>query len=217
MAYNGVVYSGTLAAIDIAAAASLNVIGPMIAGIDASMFGPLGIGAIQKDLQAQITASLEASASLSIGILNPLDGFLKALNDILRLQAEILRALSTGSIPAASFAVTTQLSALAAFQASAAAQIGGINALLQALKSVKLPAVSFAGALATSLSAGGAFVLSFDGVSLSSAGASLSADFSAGLVHGMDTIAPTDTVYGVVILTKVPSTWTAIQAILLTS
>lgn len=216
MAYNGTVFAGTLASVNIAAAGALTVIGPLIAGIDSSLFGPLGIGVIQADLQAQINASLEASANIAIGFTNPLDGFLDALNALKLLEASILRALSTGIIPAVSVQVTTQLSALAAFQAAAGARLGGLNALLQGLKLVRTPAVTFAGLLNASLSAGGALVVSFDGITLSAAGASIAADFSLGLTYGMDTIAPGETVYGVVILTKLPSTWTALQAILLT-
>lgn len=216
MAYNGTVFAGTLASVNIAAAGALTVIGPLIAGIDSSLFGPLGIGVIQADLQAQINASLEASANIAIGFTNPLDGFLRALEALKLLEAAILRALSSGIIPAVSVQVTTQLSALAAFQAAAGARLGGLNALLQGLKLVRTPAVTFAGLLNASLSAGGAFVVSFDGITLSAAGASIAADFSLGLTYGMDTIAPGETVYGVVILTKLPSTWTALQAILLT-
>lgn len=216
MAYNGVVYAGALLDINYAAAGSLTVLGPLLSSVDQSLFGPLGIGALQSNLQAQLSSSLQASANISLNILNPLAGFQQALLSITQLQATILKALSSGSIPAASLQVTTQLATMAAFAASIDAQISGLKSLIQSLLGTKIPAVSFAGALASQLSAGGAFVLSFDGVALASAGSSVAADFAAGIAHGAASIGAGETVYGLVIVTKVPSTWASLQAILRT-
>ena len=219
MAYDGVVFAGSLLDINIAAAGSLTVLAPLLSGIDLSLFGPLGIGAIQANLQAQLNATLSASVSINLGLLNPLAGFESALASILQLEASILSALSLGAIPAISVEVTTQLSAMAAFAASLDLQIGGLLALIQALLNAKIPAVSFAGSLAASLSAGDAFLISFENVPMATVGANIAGSFSTTLTPpggAPPFILPTDPVYGIVIVTKLPSTWTAIQAILRT-
>lgn len=216
MGFNGVVYAGDLGGINVAAAASLTVIKPVLSSIDASLFGPLGLGALRDNLQAQLSASLQAQASLALGIANPLGGFEDALRAATQLQAQLAQALSMGSIPAVSLEVTTQLSVMSSFAAAAGAQIGNLQALLQQMLDSKIPAMSFAGSLFTSLQAGGAFLLSFDGVSLSSVGSSIASSFAGGISYGPSAIGPSDAVYGIVLLTKVPSTWTAIQAILRT-
>lgn len=214
MAYNGAVFAGTLVDINVAAAGSLTILNPLLAQIDFTLFGSLGLGALQANLQAQLSAALQASLDIGLGISNPYAGFAAALAGIAVLQATITLALS-GTIPAVSLDIGASLSAMAAFAATLGVQIGGIEALIQAGIAVKIPAVSFAGSLAAALSAGPIFVLSWDGIPLSQAGANINADFSTGLSLGPNNILPSDTVYGLLLVTKAPSAWAAIQATML--
>lgn len=214
MAYNGAVFAGTLIDINVAAAGSLAILNPLLAQIDFTLFGSLGLGALQANLSAQLSASLQASLSIGLGIGNPYAGFAAALAGIAVLQATIGLALS-GTIPAISLDIGVQLSAMAAFAATLGVQIGGLEALIQAGLAVKLPAVSFAGILAGALSAGPIFVMSWESIALGAAGASINADFSTGLSLGGNTILPGETVYGVLLVTKAPSAWAAIQATML--
>jgi hypothetical protein len=216
MAYNGVVFAGGLVDINTACAGSLLVLKPLLANVDQSLFGPLGIGALRDNLQLQMNAAISASAHISLNIVNPLAAFQQALISIKQLEANLIRALALGSIPSASIQATTQVSALAKVAASIGVQLGNLLALIQALLNSKIPAASFAGSLAEHLSAGDAFLLSFEDVPMNVVGGNISGSFSVPLSYGPAVILPGEHVYGLVILTKVPSTWTAIQAILRT-
>lgn len=214
MAYNGAVFAGTLVDINVAAAGSLTILNPLLAQIDFTLFGSLGLGALSANLSAQLSAALQASLDIGLGISNPYLGFAAALSGIAVLAATITLALS-GAIPAVSLEIGAQLSALAAFAATLGIQLGGIEALIQAGIAVKIPAMTFAGSLAAALSAGPIFVISWEGIPMSSAGAAINADFSTGLSLGPNTILPGETVYGVLLVTKAPSAWAGIQATLL--
>jgi hypothetical protein len=214
MAYNGAVFAGTLIDINVAAAGSLTILNPLLAQIDFTLFGSLGLGSLQANLSAQLSAALQASLDLGLGISNPFVGFAAALAGIAVLQATITLALS-GAIPAISLEIGVQLSALASFAALLGVQIGGLEALIQAGIAVKLPAVTFAGALAGALSAGPIFVISWENIPMSVAGSAINADFSTGLTLGPNTILPGEAVYGVLLVTKAPSAWAGIQATML--
>lgn len=214
MAYNGAVFAGTLIDINVAAAGSLTVLNPLLAQIDFTLFGSLGLGALQANLSAQLSAALQASLDIGLGISNPYAGFAAALAGIAVLQATITLALS-GAIPAVSLEIGGQLSALAAFAATLGVQIGGIEALIQAGLAVKIPAVTFAGQLAAALSAGPIFVISWENTPMASVGASINADFSTGLSLGPNMILPGENVYGVLLVTKAPAAWAAIQGTML--
>lgn len=216
MAYNGTVFAGTLLNINVAAKAALVLLNPLLAQIDFTLFGSLGLGALQADLSAQLSASLQATLDIGIGISNPLLGFQAALAGIAVLEAQIALALS-GAIPSISIQAGAQLSALASFSALLAVQIGGLEVMIQAALALKIPAAQFAAALQAALSAGPLFVLSFEDTPLSSVGTSLSGDFSAGLDNGGNHIGPSDHVYGIVIVTKAVSAWGALQATMRTA
>ena len=220
MAYNGVVFAGGLGEINIAVSGALAVLNPLLAGVDLSLFGSLGLVSIKENFQLQLNAALSASVSINLGLVNPLLAYQQLLDDIARLYADILRVLSQGFIPAVSVEITTQISAVLALAASLELQIGNLTLLIQALLALKIPAFSVAGSLAAHLSAGSAIVISFDQnttpLTLAGAGSAIAAQFASGLSSGPATILPTEPVYGVVIVTKLPSTWAALQAILVT-
>ena len=215
MAYNGAVFAGSLADINEAAAAALAITGTLVAQVDFTLFGSLGLGALQANLSAQLSAALTASLNIGLGISNPYAGFAAALAGIAVLQATITLALS-GTIPAVSLDIGVQLSALAAFAATLGVQIGGLEALIQAGLAAKLPAVSFNGSLAAALAVSPIFVISWENIPMFQAGANINADFGTGLSLGGNFILPGENVYGVLIVTKSPSAWVGIQATLRT-
>lgn len=212
MSYQGVIFAGPVGGVNAAASASLNILGPLLAQIDFSLFGSLGIGTLKANLQAQLSASLKASLDLGIGISNPFAGFQAALGGIAALQAQISLALS-GAIPAVSIEANAQLSALASFSGLLAVQIGGLEALIQASLAVKIPAVEFMAGL--NLSAGPIMAVAWTDTPLNVVGAALNNDFSTGLSFGPSSIAPGDSTYGILLLTKSPSAFLSLQATLL--
>jgi hypothetical protein len=219
MGYNGAVFAGTLGGINVAATQSLNVLMPVLSSVDTSLFSPFGLGSLADNLKQQLASALAGSVSLTKGLANPIDGYMKALAGITALAAQIqaaLAALSSGLVPLStpSIETTNQLKTLSAFASSTAAQLGGLDALMQALKAAKLPAVSFAGSLSLMLTSPGAALVTFEDMTLAAAGAAIAGNFSTGLSWGPTTILPADKVWGVIILTSIPSTWTAIRSTL---
>jgi len=217
MAYTGVVFAGTLFDINVGASAAIGFLNPLLANIDFAIFGTLGIGSLQADLQAQLSVALKASLDIGIGISNPFEGFTMALAGIAALQAQISLALS-GSIPTFSIEVGAQLSVLSSFSALLSLQIGGLEAIIQAALAVKIPAMSFVAQLTASLSAGPLYVISFDNTPLAAVGASIAHDFGLGLFKPPTApINSWEPVSGIVIVTKDPTAWAALQATMRTA
>jgi hypothetical protein len=216
MADPHVVLAEDLLHINLAASGALAVLNPLLFQIDFSLFGSLGIGALQADLQVQLDAALQASFNLGIGISNPYIGFELALAGIAELQAQISLALS-GALPSISIDASFQISALLNFSALLSLQIGGLEILLQAALAVKIPAMKFAADLTANLNVGPIFLLAFNTEqgapqTLASVGASLNSQFSQGLTYNGNTINATDEVYGIVLMTASPSAWAGISA-----
>lgn len=205
-----VVFAGSLLKINVGAAGALLVLNPLLAQIDLTLFGSLGIGALTLDLQAQLNANISLMSGISLGISDPLEGFLA-------LQAALKVALS---LPSISVEANLQLSAMASFSAVLAAQIGGLEVAIQAALAVKIPAMRFAASLAAGLNVGPLFVLSFENQTLASVGSSLAAQFNNGLVYPAippysESIGFNEPVYGMVIVTKDISAWAGLSATML--
>jgi hypothetical protein len=216
MAYDGVVYAGTVGEINVAAAGAISVLNPLLTQIDISLFGSFGISSLQADLQAQISAAASAQLDIGLGLANPFAGFQIALAAIVQLQAQISLALS-GAIPAIGLDALAQISALVALQAQLSVRVGIFDAMIQGGIAVKLPAASFSAGLGLNLGLGPVMVLSFSDVALAAAGIGIGNDFTSGLVEGPVTISPGETVYGIVLVTKAPAAWAAMQATLRTT
>lgn len=212
MAYNGTVFGGPIGGINIGLFAAVGLLNPLLFQLDLSLFGSLGIGALQANLSAQLSAALSASIDISIGISNPLAGFMLALSATASLAAQISLALSLG-IPTVSIEASAQLSACASLAANLTLQIGGLELLIQAALAIKLPAIAFLAGL--DLSAGPLLVASWENISLSSAGAMLHSDMSDGMSYGPNTIAAHELTYGVMIFTKSPTAWVGLKATLM--
>lgn len=210
----GVVGSYGLGEINVAASTSVLLMAPVLGQLDLALTGGFGLGAQQADISAQFSAAVSAQVSLGAQISNPFDALQEALQAAIQIQASITATLALG-LPAVSADLGVQLSASASISALLGAKIGGIQALIEAALAVKLPAVNFLGDLAANLSVGPVVLLSFSGStdSLASVGAQIDGLFAGG-ISGIDA---GDRVYGVVLVTKAPSAWAAMQATLRTS
>lgn len=209
-----VVGSFGLAEINVAANTSVVLMAPALAQLDLALTGGFGLGAVQADIAAQFDAAVSAQVSLGLQVSNPVAALQEALQAAIQVQASIAATLSLG-VPVASAEIGVEISASAAISAALGARIGGIQALISAALAVKLPAANFLGQLAGNLAAGPVVLLSFSAPTdtLGAVGAQIDALFGAGITG----IGAGDRVYGVVLVTKAPSAWAAMQATLRTS
>ena len=191
--------------INIAAAASLGIIAPLFVQLDLALFGAFGLGGIQADISAQFNAAVQAQISVSLTIQNPA----LLLSGLANLMANIQLALNL-PIPSIALDIGANISLALAL----GIRLGGISALIEAALAVKLPAVAFFAALAAALSAGPVFLLNFDNITLAGAGGEIASQFSAGLVDGGDFITAVEAVQGIILLTKSPSVFVSLGAVL---
>lgn len=203
-----------LGEINVAANAAVLLTVPLLAEFDLVLMGGFGLGALQADIAAQLNASISAQVDLGLQISDPLAALRESLEAAIQIQASIAATIALG-LPAIQVEISAELSASASISAALGLKLGGIQLLISAALAVKLPLANFVGELAASLSAGPVALLSFadPGDTLASAGFQLNSLFSAGIAG----IAPGDQVYGVVLVTKAPSAWAAMQATLRTS
>lgn len=205
----GPVTSGTLGQYNVGAAAAVGFLAPLSAQLDALL--AVSLGPFQATLSAQLNGALAASAGLAIAISNPLASIQALLVALVSLQAALQAALALPGLP--SVQIGAQLSASLALSATLAAQLGGVRLAVQAAVAIKIPALRLAAELAASLNAGPAFAFSYTG-QLGTVGSEISALYGVGLVDGANSITPTENVYGVTILSSVPSVQAALQAII---
>jgi len=204
----GPLRSGTLGSFNVGLAAGVGFLIPLGAQIDALIAA--GLGPFQLDLSARLNAAISASASLGIQFGNPFAGIQAILAALVNIQAALAAALA---FPLPSIQLGVRLSAMAALQGTLAIQLGGLQLAIALALQVKIPALRAAAELAASLGAGPAFAFTFDGP-LAAEGASIAALFAGGLVDGGNVILPAQPVYGVVLLSSVPSVQAALGAII---
>jgi hypothetical protein len=210
------VKSGTLGAFNVGLAAGVGFLVPMGAQMDALVAS--GLGPFQADLSAQLNAALSASANLTVSVGDPTAGIRSVLASLSGIQTALAQALAEATaFPsenlAASAQYSTQLSAMTALAATLGAQLGALQQAVSDATNVKLPALREAASLTESINAGPAFFIDFDGP-LGTVGGELAAQFAGGLVDGSNVILPTQHVYGVLLLSSVPSVQTALSAII---
>lgn len=160
-------YGGNLLDFNVSGALAIGVINPLNAQLDFSLFGSIGLGAIQANLAAQLSAVLKASFDIGLNITNPFIGFQLALTGAAALMAQITAALN-GAIPAVSIDATGQLAANAALAAILEIQIGGLQALIDGMLQLKMPAVQLAADFAAALALGPIQVLAWDSEDMAS-------------------------------------------------
>lgn len=194
--------------INIAAASSASIGTSLIGQLDLALFGSFGLGSISSDLSLQFSAAIDAEVQIGLQVSDPTAALLALAN--------LLASLSIG-LPTINLQANAALSANIASAAAISAQLGGINALIEAATAAKAPAVSLFSNIAAAVTAGPLFLVNVTetGVGgLAQAGADLATLFSSGIVSGGDSIAPGDPVYGVVLLTSSPSVFAALGTIL---
>ena len=185
------------------------LIPPLLAGFDLVLTGSFGLGALLGDLSAQLNASLSIQLEIGLQISDPFGAISAQLSALLQVQADLEAALALG-LPSISASFSLSLSASASISAALGLQIGGIQLLISASLALKIPIV----ALLASLEAGPVDLLSvgFTGGPdvLSTVGTQLNTLANS---DAIGTLLPTDQVYGVILLTKVPSASVAIQGV----
>lgn len=219
-----IVGSLPLGGINLAAAAAVPVIGPLVKQLDFALTGPFGVGTTGADLTAQLTAQLALQAKLAASLVPALTAK-TALTAVLNIQAQIqgllngvvsLKALLNLGAPSIDANVTAGIQASAGLVAKLAVRVAGLKAVVDLGLAVKAPAVTFVANLAANLAVGPVVLLSIGAAApdtLASAGSEIQSLFSAGVAD----IAPGDTVYGLVLLTKSPSAWASMQTMFKTS
>ena len=215
--------SGTLGAFNVGLAtgvagmsAGAAAVVPLGAQVDALIAS--GLGPFQADMSAQLNAALAASADLSVSVSNPYAGIQAVLASLANIQQALTAALSLPPEPVIQY--STQLSTLMALSGTLSAQLGALQQAISQATNIKTATlrqatdlVTEAGALSASMSAGPAFFFDFSGP-LGGVGAEIGSLFAGGLVDGSNVIAPSQQVYGVVLLSSVPSVQTALNAII---
>lgn len=204
--------SGTLGTFNVGLAASVGEVIPLGGQVDLLIAS--GLGPFQQDLSSQLNAALAASANLTVSIANPYAGIQSVLASLGNIQAALAQALTLPQIPGEpTVQYSTQLSAVTALASTLGAQLGALQQSMDLANQVKTAALSTATELTGSINAGPAFFFDFNDT-LGAAGAQIASLFSGGLVDGTNVILPTQQVYGVVLLSSMPSVQTALSAII---
>ena len=205
----GTPISGTLGSFNVGLAAAVGFLVPLGVQLDALI--AIGLGPFQVDLSARLNAALAAQAGLALTIGNPLASLQALLSAVAGLQAALQAALAFSLN--FDIQLSANLSVMASLSGTLAITLGGLNLAIRLALQIKIPALRAAAELAASLNAGPAFAFTYNG-QLSTVGSEINALYGGGLVDGSNTIDPTDDVYGVTILSSVPSVQTALQGII---
>lgn len=204
----GNVVSGTLGSFNVGLSAAVGFLVPLGIQIDALIAA--GLGPFQLDISARLNALLAAQAGLAISIGNPFLSLQILLSAIASLAAAIQGALALG-LP--NISIGLQLSAVAALSGSLAITLGGLQLAIKLALAIKIPALRAAAELAAALSAGPAFAFTYNGP-LATVGNEIGALYNAGLIDGTNVINPWDDVFGVTLLSSVPSVQAALGVII---
>jgi hypothetical protein len=218
-------YVQTLGFINVGVSDLSGIINPLAAQLDAAI--SLGLAPLQAELSASLDASLSLQASLSLSVTDPLASLRAALQAAIELQASLSAALALPPLQLPS--VEAELSASAALAASLQARLGAIQLLIEAMLSIKIPALQLAD---LPLGAGPIVLLAFDGLdilaptgtfmTLAEAGTKIQAKFAAGIGNPSppappdEYIAPGDLASGFIMVTKVSAAFAALQSIIRT-
>lgn len=216
------IYVGSLGGINIGVSDLSSIINPLAAQLDAAI--SLGLSPVQVDLAASLDASLSLQASLSLSVTDPVAGIRAALQAIVELQASLSAALALPPLQLPE--VDAQISASAALTASLSARLGAIQVLIDAMLAIKIPALQLAD---LPLAAGPLILFVFDGMdvlgggglmTLQEVGDQVQSLFS-GTIGNIGTpaeeIQPADFVSGVIMVTKLPPAFVALQSIIRTA
>jgi hypothetical protein len=207
-----VVGTYTLGVINVGLDGLVTAVVPLLAMTDLMLTGSFGLGALAADLAAQLNAALSLQISLGLQVSNPFAALAAQLAAIIQIQAGIAVTLSLG-LPAVSVSLSVNLSASIAITAVLVLKVGGLQALIKAALAVRLPVLNL-----INLPLGlGPCVLLTIGYAAPSTLFSSGNEYKALTLAPLGGINPGDQVFGVIMLTKVPSVATAISAIIKTA
>jgi hypothetical protein len=219
-----VIFTGPLGSINTSVADLSSIVSALTAQLDAAV--SLGLSPLQVELAASLDASLSLQASLSLSVADPTASIRAALQAIIELQAALSAALSLPPLQLPS--VDADISASAALAASLSARLGAIQLLIDAMLSVKLPALQLAD---VPVGAGPIVLLVFDGIgalpgsvgtmTLQEAGNKIKAAFDSGVGDSGNPdpdyfIQPTEFASGIIMVTSVSSAMVALSQIIKT-
>ena len=215
-----------LGAINVALDGSLTAIVPLLSQVDLMLTGSFGLGSLGATLNLQLQASLSFQLNIGLSLTNPIAALEAQLQAIIQIQASIGVVLALG-LPSASVSLSASLSASLGLTAVLGAQVAGIQALISASLAVKLPVVDLVATIGAALSAGPVMLLAFGfpaqgaeslaGVSGDLSGFVASGGITGSGPFGSTTLLPTDSVSGVMLITKDPVAATAMSALFLTA
>lgn len=165
---------------------------PLLAQIQAMLFGAFGLGPLRADLLAQFNAS----ASFALTYTDPLAALKQALAATLQVTASLQAAIAAGIPP---LGIGVQVSANLALAAALQAKIGGINALIDLALQVRLEGLGLLAELEAALALGGVTVYAWEGQDMQTAQAQIAA-------HGFqgDGFSPGQNTYGMMLVTAAP-------------
>ena len=207
--------SYTLGQINVGLAVGIGLMNPLLAQIDLFLTGQFGFGAFLADVQIQFNAAISAALQMQLNISNPFIALQAIVLVLGQLQASLAAALAVG-LPTVSLQLSAQIAAMASLAGALSLKLGGLKALVAAGLAVKIPALQFVAEISAALSAGPAHLLAFSGAPLAATGGSIASQFIVGLGPS-DPIAPTESVSGIIIVTKDPAVFQALGLILKTS
>lgn len=186
-----------LGSINVGAAAGAAAITPLLGGLAGALNNPFGIGALKSDFVGQFKAQVNFSVKFG----DPIAALKGTIQASLSIIASLQASLALG-VPSFGTQVSASLSLAAALQA----KIAGINALMDSLLGVRLTGVNFLSQLNAAIGAGPAVGYGFSGVQMSALPGQIS-----GHSFVADGFLPTDSVSGVMLLTKDPSAFVGMQ------
>jgi hypothetical protein len=195
--------------INIAAAGAVGVASPLLGLLDTLLFGPYGLGSLQRDLGAQLNSALQTQVQLGIAVADPISVLKQTLAGLGGLTAAFSAALAlplpgTGLLPA--------ISASASISAALSLRLGGLQGLMSQAINMRLAGVEFIAALGANLSAGPVVLASWGYTGGTTTLAQAGVDISGAFVGGIEGIAPFEQVTGVLLVTKSPSASAALAA-----
>ena len=176
---------------------AINVINPLAAQVDASLFKSFGLGDTEHDLKTRLTAAMQLNPGLNIT--NPYEWLQQVLAGILQFEAQIKAALA---LPPFEASFTPELAANAAIIADLKLRLGAIQAMIDALIKVKTPAVGLAGELEAKLKVGPVTIMAWTGETLPSVASQLTSP---------PTAPPGVSTHGISIYTESPEAWKSMQ------
>lgn len=214
------VIEGGLGDFNIGLSAAVGFINPLGAQLDAMIAAN---AAFKAELAAQLDASLALQATLTLSVTDPFAAIKAALQAIIELQAALSAALA---LPPLALSLGAEIGAAASLSAALSAKLAALLSIEAAI-AIKIPAIRAAADLAAALSVGGCVALAFDGLNddppntLAEVGQLIKDKFAAGIGNvtgpAPNPIGPGERVSGIILVTDLAPTFSAMGSIMVTA